>query len=361
MRLPALILAAFLSIAAAMPPPPAALQPYIKDGRFDPGDYGWLRGRFEDASPADRETTIAIAKWMDACFAAGQEESLEKLRAMGVAEPKLERSDFRDALCAAVANTPWPLDLKSFAAFDRAANEARPIAEAYLTAVRRAEEMGGPRGPTLADEILARPLGEQMLRAGLSWGEGQMADAPPLSPEVRAVVRSRIGAALAERDRANTAWLKQVVEKEGWPKRSVVGEAAAFQAWLLVQHADADPAFQLQALRLMEPLLASGEASERNYAYLYDRVMLKIAGKQRYGTQAMCRGGKRGLQPLEDEAAVERLRREAGLETVAEYMGQLQTTFGGCPPDPPQPHQPVPQPAGAASRPEARRIGWRVP
>ncbi len=43
----------------------------------------------------------------------------------------------------------------------------------------------------------------------------------------------------------------------------------------------------------MEPLILSGEVSKGDYAYLYDRVMLKISGKQRYGTQAMCLDGKR--------------------------------------------------------------------
>jgi hypothetical protein len=35
----------------------------------------------------------------------------------------------------------------------------------------------------------------------------------------------------------------------------------------------------------MEPLVAQGEVTKQNYAYLYDRIMLKLAGKQRYATQ----------------------------------------------------------------------------
>jgi hypothetical protein len=228
---------------------------------------------------------------------------------------------------------PYGIEYKSFGAFQEAVAAATPVADTYLMATAHAEQMGGPRGPTLADALLARPLGEQMLRVALGWGQGQASNAPMLPPAVKAVVLARLGAAMTQKDRANTAWLKRLVEAEGWPKISQVGERAAQQAWLLVQHADANPAFQLKALRLMEPLAASGEVSKSNYAYLYDRVMLKIAGKQRYGTQAMCSGGKRGLQPLEDESAVERLRAEAGLEPVARYMTQLQTSFGDCPPD----------------------------
>jgi hypothetical protein len=335
MRLPALILAAFLTVAATTVPPPPVLQPYIKDGRFDPGDYRWMRGRFDDAGPADKAAFADVRKWMDGCFEAGREETAAELRAMGIAEPKLEQIDFRDGLCSTVAQMPWGIDLKSFAAFEQALAAARPVAETYVMAVGLAEEIGGPRGPTLADRLLARPLGEQMLRFGVAWGEGPLSRAPALTPPVKAIVIARIGAAMSERDRANTAWLKQTVEKEGWPKISQVGEPASQQAWLLVQHADADPAFQLKALRLMEPLVAQGEVSKSNYAYLYDRVMLKIAGKQRYATQAMCRAGKRIPQPLEDEAAVERLRAEAGLEPLPRYMQRLQAMAGDCPPDPP--------------------------
>jgi beta-glucosidase len=46
----------------------------------------------------------------------------------------------------------------------------------------------------------------------------------------------------------------------------------------LVQHADDDPVFQLKMLRLMEPLAAGGQVSPRNYALLYDRVMLQMVG-----------------------------------------------------------------------------------
>ncbi len=88
---------------------------------------------------------------------------------------------------------------------------------------------------------------------------------------------------------------------------------------------------QLQALRLMEALLRSGEVSKQNYAYLYDRVMLKISGKQRYATQATCRSGRLVPQPIENEARIAALRGEAGLEPLADYLAKMQKSFGNCP------------------------------
>jgi hypothetical protein len=45
-------------------------------------------------------------------------------------------------------------------------------------------------------------------------------------------------------DAANTARMKRIVAERGWPGRSLVGDDGAQAAWLLVQHADHDPAFQ---------------------------------------------------------------------------------------------------------------------
>jgi hypothetical protein len=265
------------------------------------------------------------------------ERTRTELIAMGIREPKIEQSDFRDLLCAEVASAPYPLSAGSFAEFQKAAAAARPVAESYLLATARAEQIAGPRGPTLADQLLARPVGEQMLRIAMTWGEGDMRDAPPLPPDAKAVLLARLVAATAARDHANTAWLKAIVEKQGWPTVAEVGEHASHEAWLLVQHADADPPFQLKVLRLMEPLAASGGVSKADYAYLYDRTMLKLTGKQRYATQATCRAGKRVPQPLEDEAAVATRRAEMGLNRLADYMAMMEKTFGPCPPDPPGP------------------------
>lgn len=336
MRNVAAIVAALFSIGAeAAPPPPAVLGPYIRQGSFDPGDYGWMRGRFADASPAEKAASAEIGKWVTACNQSGEAEARAKLAAMGIADAKLERGPISDPLCAAVAHAPSGLQAKTFAEFQQAAAAAKPVADTYLMALAQAERIGGPRGPSLADALLARPLGEQMLRSAVGWGDGDMKDAPKLMPDTRAIVVARLGAALGRRDHENKEWLKGIVAKQGWPKISEVGERASVQAWLLVQHADADPVFQLKALRLMEPLVASGEVTKQNYAYLYDRVMLKLTGKQRYATQATCRGGKRMPHPLEDEEVVDRLRAEIGLNPLPAYMADINKMVGECRPDQP--------------------------
>jgi hypothetical protein len=61
--------------------------------------------------------------------------------------------------------------------------------------------------------------------------------------------------------------------------------------------------------------------------------MLKITGKQRYGTQMTCNAGKRLPQPLESDSALRSRRVEAGLPAMSEYLAMMQKAFGDCPPD----------------------------
>jgi hypothetical protein len=61
----------------------------------------------------------------------------------------------------------------------------------------------------------------------------------------------------------------------------------------------------------------------KHYAYLYDRVMLSITGKQRYGTQFACRAKRMTLLPLEDPAAVDSKRASVGMGTMEAQIGAL--------------------------------------
>lgn len=55
-----LLLAALALILTAETPPPATLAPYLAQGRFDPGDYGWLRGAFADATATQKAQWRAL-------------------------------------------------------------------------------------------------------------------------------------------------------------------------------------------------------------------------------------------------------------------------------------------------------------
>jgi hypothetical protein len=126
-------------------------------------------------------------------------------------------------------------------------------------------------------------------------------------------------------DRKNTARMKEVVAAKGWPGKALVGKDGAAAAWLLVQHADLDVAFQKVCLAKIEPLVKSGDVDAKNYAYLVDRVAVVEKRKQTYGTQF---NAKQEPQPIEDEAHVDERRRAVGLGTMEQYKAQMIRMYG---------------------------------
>lgn len=168
-----------------------------------------------------------------------------------------------------------------------------------------------PTQPELREELLRMSVADQRAR-----GEGGV-------PDPRAMARV---------DAANTARLKEIVAKEGWPTVSMVGADGSAAAWLLAQHADRDRAFQADVLARIAKLLDAGEVTRKNYAYLYDR----INDPQRFGTQGTCVEPTRWVpRPIEDEASVDARRAEAGLPPMAEYIvfisGKCEEMMGARP------------------------------
>jgi hypothetical protein len=124
-------------------------------------------------------------------------------------------------------------------------------------------------------------------------------------------------------DAENLPWLKGVITERGWPGASLVGADGAEAAWLLAQHADADPVFQRHCLGLLTAAVEAGEATRRNLAYLTDRVLLAEGQAQLYGTQMTRLGDAWVPRNLGDPDGLDGRRTAADLEPLAEYVRQF--------------------------------------
>ncbi|HEX7769931.1 MAG TPA: DUF6624 domain-containing protein [Dokdonella sp.] len=124
-------------------------------------------------------------------------------------------------------------------------------------------------GPTLKRELLERKAADQAARESLT--------ADPSSQEA--------SDATLRVDADNTAYMRRVLAKCGWPKRSIVGPDAARAAWLLAQHADMDPEFQVLAARQLKYAVHGGEADALDLAVLVDRNRRLNDQPQVYGMQ----------------------------------------------------------------------------
>lgn len=121
--------------------------------------------------------------------------------------------------------------------------------------------------------------------------------------------------------RANEHVAAQILHEHGWPLKEDVG---AHGLWLIIQHADHNPALQGKALPLIEALVDAGKMKKRRYAYLYDRYHLNTDGKQRFGTQVMpIAPGRCAPRPLEEPDRLNQLRADVGLEPFEDYVVRI--------------------------------------
>ncbi|MBN6112438.1 hypothetical protein JR063_12710 [Xanthomonas sp. CFBP 8700] len=129
-------------------------------------------------------------------------------------------------------------------------------------------------------------------------------------------------------DRDNTAWLKKVVAKKGWPTRSMVSEDGSKAAFLIAQHATLDPGFQEQVLALMQAALEQKEADPADFALLKDRVLLHQGKPQLYGTQfGTDPDGTMFLDTTQDLDSLDARRQAMGLPPIADYKKTLSELY----------------------------------
>ena len=128
-------------------------------------------------------------------------------------------------------------------------------------------------------------------------------------------------------DANNTDQMKEILKQIGWPTISKVGEDASNGAWLLVQHADRDVAFQKYCLDLLkqEP---EHEVHPQDIAHLTDRVCVNSHIPQIYGTQyTKDEHGNFVPREIENLEEVDERRKAMGLDTLKENIERMHEKY----------------------------------
>ena len=153
-------------------------------------------------------------------------------------------------------------------------------------------------GPSLAEELLQRNAKDQLARKALV--------SQPTSKE--------LNDAVLQIDKDNTAFMRRVLSKCGWPRKSIVGPEAAKAAWRLTQHADMDPDYQVLASRELKYAVYGKEAEPWDLAVLVDRNRRLNDQPQVYGMQFFTRSdGSIEFYDIVSPAKIDDRRKAIGL------------------------------------------------
>jgi hypothetical protein len=211
---------------------------------------------------------------------------------------------------------------------------------AYLAApgaVAGGEDRRAAAG-ALADLFAAAPFGEtlaglderSLLKAIHDRDQALRFYRPPATPSNPQVLENSKWVAIC----AHALFARQVVGRfleRTTPEALSADEDLANHAWLLVQHSDFDPAYQLR----MSQWFGSVQAPHmrKHAAFLHDRAMVGLHRPQLYGTQLRCNEGVREPFPVEDVAGMDARRIALGLAPMTQHLATFPRP---CPPPAPR-------------------------
>lgn len=135
---------------------------------------------------------------------------------------------------------------------------------------------------------------------------------------------------MEEVHRRNAQELESIIDRYGWPGKSLVDDDGANAAWLILQHAIGSPSLQRRCVSILRGAVARGEMEPAHVAYLEDRICFFERRPQRYGTQFdWDERGRMSPWLLEDPEQVDEYRLSVGLGPLAERLGQVRRETAG--------------------------------
>lgn len=134
------------------------------------------------------------------------------------------------------------------------------------------------------------------------------------SPQMDSLIRQ-----MQRADAHNLPRVTAIIDKYGWPGKTLVGSSGSLTAFLVIQHSNL--ATMQKYLPLMRQAAAKGELAKQNLALVEDRVLTFQDKPQLYGSQYRRNEttGQPEFFPIADEAHIDERRASMGLEPLADY------------------------------------------
>lgn len=119
-------------------------------------------------------------------------------------------------------------------------------------------------------------------------------------------------------DKESTRILKSFIKQYGYPSANKYGVEFSRKSWLLVQHSP-DLKFMKTYLQLMKK--ENEQPLNEEYAFLTDRIRMRLGKKQIYGTQVTSTNNSPYTSyPIINPKEVNKRREKIGLEPIEQYM-----------------------------------------
>lgn len=188
-----------------------------------------------------------------------------------------------------------------------------------------------PSDPALAAQLAKRYARDQAAEQAVIHAHG-------FNGSKAGVTQSASMRHLLAIQKTDLEWFKPIVDAHGFPTVQQVGLEGVEHAWMLVQHADTDPAFQAKVLAELKPRLSVEPFLKSDYALLFDRVRIAQHQNQLYGTQFTTRDGRMVMQPTDDVAQLDARRAGMNLMPISDYRCYLGVMYHMQPGSSASPH-----------------------
>lgn len=128
-----------------------------------------------------------------------------------------------------------------------------------------------------------------------------------------------INKVIANIDSLNMLHLEEIINKQGWPNKQMVGLEGSNRAFIIILHAPL--AYQKKYFEMVRVAVHKGDIQKSSVAYLTDKILTKEGKKQLYGTQLRYSHQTKSYEfkPIEDEKNVNIRRSQWGLGPIEEY------------------------------------------
>lgn len=128
-------------------------------------------------------------------------------------------------------------------------------------------------------------------------------------------------------DMKNQLRLKQIIAKHGWPSRKMIGTNGVQAAFIILQHANRDTAFQESMLPDLKKSYEAGDIRGNHLAMLTDRILVGEGKPQLYGTQANMVDGQPVFNEIKDPKNLDKRRASLGLRPHAKYKEMMSKVY----------------------------------